>query len=66
MVGGVGPIAFILVFLIVPLAAGLVVLALVAASLAAKALAALPLLAWGLVLAAVITAELGRRTLRPR
>ena len=61
-----GPIVFILVFLIAPLAAGLVVLAFFAAALAAKAFAAIPVAAWGLVVAVVITAGLGRRTLRFR
>ena len=61
IVPAVGPIAFILVFLVVPLAAGLVVLVFLVAALAAKAFAALPLVTWALMLAALFTGEVARR-----
>jgi hypothetical protein len=65
----VGPLVFILVFLILPLGAGLLLFAFVAVTLVAKAVAAIPLAVWGLIAAVSITGgaawrRSGRR--RPR
>jgi hypothetical protein len=66
MVPGVGPIVFILVFLVVPLAAGLFLLAFVAATLVAKAFVAVPVAVWGLIVAASITGVVARRRIGRR